>query len=78
MAGLTPEENVGKALLLMDEAISCLKESLREEPVGHSRTFPYPEMRHVLRSLRRAAWDLEHCSERHPPYIREYTGSWHE
>jgi len=72
MAGLTADENVGKALLLMGEAEACLKEALTVIDYGASRTFPHPEMRQVLRSLRRATWDLEHCSNRHPPYIREY------
>lgn len=59
MAGLTQSENVKKALLLLDEASKCIDLALLEAEVGYLRTFPYPETRHNVRSLRRVRRELE-------------------
>lgn len=60
MAGMTQKEYVQKALILLEEAQDCLSKALAETPEGHSRTFPYPETRRLLASVRHSGYQL-HC-----------------
>lgn len=72
MAGVSPEERIKIARLLLDEAADHLKDGIAGYGKKDERAYPFPELRQVQRCLHRVIWDLEHCTGCHPPYIREY------
>lgn len=56
---MTQKELLKKALILLDEAAECIDEALRDEVPGTHRSFPLPETRDNLRSIRRVRRDLD-------------------
>ena len=57
---MTRDEKIKHGIILLAAAEECFDEALMEVPHGLRRTFPFPETRQHLGSLRRLRRSLEH------------------